>query len=55
MSLGRQRDTPSTVPGGRMEKQVLTQVGFTYGGENVRVFPSNNVCFLKKSRVKVIS
>ena len=33
-----------------MEKQVLKQVGFTYGGEDMRAFPSNNVGFLMKCK-----
>lgn len=31
-----------------MEKQVLKQAVFTYGGEDMRAFPSNNVGFLMK-------
>ena len=53
LAFEEQNDTFSIVMGGKMEKQVLTQVDFIYAGEAVGEFLSNDV-FFQEVEVKII-
>lgn len=43
LTFEEQGDTFSIVMGRTVEKQVFTNVGFIFGGKDVREFPSNDV------------